>query len=115
MDAPKRSACGKKKLRLEGITSGNNHIPGKVHYCADLSVKNSDGKVFALNDTLIKVEKATEICLYVSMATNFVNYKDISANPYERNEKYLKNSMKDFEKAKIEHVAAYKKCLIELL
>ena len=109
MDAPKRSACGKKKLRLEGITSGNNHIPGKVHYCADLSVKNSDGKVFALNDTLIKVEKATEICLYVSMATNFVNYKDISANPYERNEKYLKNSMKDFEKAKIEHVAAYKK------
>lgn len=109
MEAPKRSLRGKKGLRLEGITGGNEYIPGKVHYCADLSIKNKDGRIVAVNDTLIKVEKATELYLYISMATNFVNYKDISANPYERNEKYLKNAARNYEKAKMEHVAAYKK------
>ena len=36
------------------------------------------------NDTLFSVQEP-ELTLYISMATNFVNYKDISGDPYQRN------------------------------
>nr|WP_291529333.1 glycoside hydrolase family 95 protein [Bacteroides sp. UBA939] len=107
MPEPKYSIQGKKELRLEGITKGSKFFPGKVHYCADLKVKNRGGEVVA-TDTLLSVKDATELTLYISMATNFVNYKDISADPYQRNEDYMKNAGKDYKKAKAAHIAAYK-------
>lgn len=107
MQNPTQSIQGKKELRLEGITSDSKFFPGKVHYCADLKLKNKGGEVIA-NDTLLHVQGATELTLYISMATNFVNYKDISANPYQRNAAYLKNADKDYKKAKAAHIAAYK-------
>ena len=48
MRDPKRSIYGKKGLRLEGITHGSRYFPGKVHYCADLDVKNKGGEVTML-------------------------------------------------------------------
>lgn len=106
MPDPKTSVTGAKQLRLEGLTSGTDFFPGKVHYCADLLVKNKGGKVVT-GDTLLQVSGATEMTLYISMATNFVNYKDISADPYERNKNYLKNASKNYQKAKAAHIAAY--------
>ncbi len=108
MKNPKRSALDSRKLRLEGMTDGSNFFPGKVHYCADLLLKNKGGQVNT-NDSVIQVRKANMLTLYVSMATNFVNYKDVSGNPYQRNSVYLKNASKDYEKAKAAHIAAYKK------
>ena len=72
MRDPKRSIYGKKGLRLEGITHGSRYFPGKVHYCADLDVKHKGGKVITANDTLLSVQGASELTLYISMATNFV-------------------------------------------
>jgi len=109
MRDPKRSIYGKKGLRLEGITHGSRYFPGKVHYCADLDVKHKGGKVITANDTLLSVQGASELTLYISMATNFVNYKDISGDPYQRNKAYLKNAAKDYSKAKAAHIAAYQK------
>lgn len=106
MPSPKVSAQSKNMLRLEGITTGTKFFPGKVHYCADVKVKNRGGKVVAA-DTLLQVKDATELTLYISMATNFVNYKDISGNPYERNAAYMKNAGKNYQKAKAAHIAAY--------
>ena len=107
MRDPKRSIYGKKGLRLEGITHGSRYFPGKVHYCADLDVKNKGGEVTMANDTLLSVQGASELTLYISMATNFVNYKDISGDPYQRNKTYLKNAEKEYDKAKAAHIAAY--------
>lgn len=107
MKDPKRSITGSKEMRLEGMTDGTQYFPGKVHYCADLLVKNKGGKVVAA-DTLLHVQDATELTIYISMATNFVNYKDISADPYRRNEAWLKNASKSYAKAKAAHTAAYK-------
>ncbi len=107
MADPKRSVSAKKVLRLEGMTEGSKYFPGKVHYCADLQVKNRGGKVVAQNDTLLQVNGATEVTLYIAMATNFVNYKDVSADPYQRTAAYLKNASKDYKKAKAAHIAAY--------
>lgn len=107
MKNPSRSTFDKKSLRLEGMTDGSEFFPGKVHYCADLTAKNRGGKI-AVSDTLIQVKGATELTLYISMATNFVNYKDISADPYLRNKKYLKQANKNYLKAKEAHIAAYR-------
>lgn len=68
-----RKVCGWKVLRMAAVI-----FLGKVHYCADLDVKHKGGKVITANDTLLSVQGASELTLYISMATNFVNYKDIS-------------------------------------
>lgn len=108
MAKPERSSLGKKGLRMEGLTKGTKFFPGKIHYCADLKVKNKGGKVVA-GDTLLTVSGATELTIYISMATNFVNYKDISADPYKRNAKYLKSAGRNYNKAKRDHIEFYKK------
>lgn len=43
MKNPTYSIPGKRNLRLEGTTEGTNFVPGKVHYCADLKLKNKGG------------------------------------------------------------------------
>ncbi|NDW13632.1 glycoside hydrolase family 95 protein [Bacteroides sp. 214] len=109
MRDPKRSSSARNKLRLEGMSHDSKFFPGKVHYCADLQVSNSGGQITAASDTLLQVRNANTLTLYISMATNFVNYKEISANPYKRNNEYLKNASKNYVKAKAAHIAAYKK------
>lgn len=107
MKNPARSVLGRKGLRLEGTTDGSKFFPGKVRYCADMELKNKGGEIVA-GDTLLSVKGARELTLYISMATNFVNYKDISADPYQRNAQYLKNASKNYQKAKEAHTAVYR-------
>lgn len=106
MKNPSRTVLKGNVLRLEGMTDGTKFFPGKVHYCADVKVKNKGGKVIS-GDTLLTVKGATELTVYIAMATNFVNYKDLSGNPYNRNKQSLKNTAKDYRKAKAAHIAAY--------
>ena len=49
----------------------------------------SDGTVKAEGETL-RVEGATEATLYISAATNFVNYHDVSGNAAQKNEASFK-------------------------
>lgn len=107
MKNPRRSTTGRKAIRLEGMTDGTDFFPGKVHYCADLQLKNRGGQVTA-TDTLLRVQGATELTLHIAMATNFTNYKELSADPYERNARALKNASRSYEKARAAHVAAYR-------
>ena len=108
MPSPQFSAPAKNQLRLEGITSGNKFREGKVHYVADLLIRNQAGTL-TVCDTMASVRDASQLTLYISMATNFVNYKDISADPYARNRTYLKNASKPVYKAREAHTAAYRK------
>ena len=94
-------------LRIEGLSTSTPHFEGKLHYVADLKAITSGGSVKRENDRLL-VSSASELTLYISMATNFVNYKDISADPYKRVAAYMKNSDKTYETARAEHVAYYK-------
>ncbi len=107
MPSPVTKAAGR-MLRMEGVTSGNDFIPGAVRYCTDVKAVNKGGRLLAQGDSL-KVEKATELLIYVSIATNFVNYRDISADPEKRCEAYMKNSSRSYAKAKEAHIAAYRK------
>lgn len=102
-----RKALGGDGLRMEGMSGSTDYIEGKVHWCADMRVKH-DGGSLSVSDTLLTVSQATELTIYISIATNFVNYDDISADPYSRNAAWLENMEKTYAEAKEEHVAAFR-------
>ena len=69
----------------------------------------ADGTVKVDGET-IKVEGATEATLYISAATNFVNYHDVSGDAAKKNEQFLANAetMK-FDQLLKRHLAEYQK------
>ncbi|MDR2916590.1 MAG: glycoside hydrolase family 95 protein [Tannerella sp.] len=99
---------GKNKLSMEGTTKGDDFTPGAIRFRADLRLDIQGGKSEA-GDTSLIVTNANSATIYIAMASNFVNYKDISGNPVARNEAYMKNAGKNYKKALQEHIAAYRK------
>ncbi len=111
------TTVGKNRLSMEGITKGegkgmdeqsvDKNKPG-LRFRADLRVDVEGGSV-APNDTLLQVSKANAVTIYIAMASNFVNYKDISGDPVQRNVAYMKNAGKKYAKALQAHIDAYQK------
>ncbi len=92
------------EISLSGITSTHERQKGKVKFNGRLTAKINGGKSI-YKDGVLSVENATEAILYVSIATNFVNYKDISANETERAKTYLANALKaNYTQAKRSHI-----------
>jgi len=97
------------ELRLNGTTGDFEGLEGKVKFTAIAKIINENGALKADNDTLISVNDATSATIYISMASSFINYNDISGNASEKAEKYLEAALKKgFDKLKKEHVATYK-------
>ncbi|HEV8282942.1 MAG TPA: glycoside hydrolase N-terminal domain-containing protein [Chitinophagaceae bacterium] len=72
-----------------------------------LSVETKNGKVLVQNDKII-VDKADEATLYLTAATNYKNYKDISADPGTICKKDLQMvNAKTFNQVKSAHVREY--------
>ncbi len=107
MPSPSFSFTPDGLLRMEGNNTSNGHVEAKLRYVADLRVVNKDGEL-ERKDGRIIFKGVTDMTLYVSMATNFVNYGDISGDPYERNARYMANSSKDYGQAKNDHVKIYR-------
>lgn len=69
----------------------------------------ADGTVKVEGETL-KVEGATEATLYISAATNFVNYHDVSGNAAQKNEQFLAAAeVMKFDQLLKRHLAEYQK------
>lgn len=67
----------------------------------------TDGMVKAVGNE-ISVENATEATLYISAATNFVNYHDVSGDAAKKNEEFLaKAEMMTFGQLQKRHVEKY--------
>ena len=101
------SVPARNQLRLEGQGDAKGGIPGAIHYVDELKATAKGGKVTATDQTLC-VEGATELILHIAMATNFVDYKTVNADPYARNAVSMKNSAKKYAQALAAHVAAYR-------
>src|SRR5690606_3344074 len=94
-------------LILSGLGSDHENQKGQVKFNVIARVKNSSGVVSA-DTSGIKVNKADTVVVYLSMATNFVNYHDISANPHSRATANLnKDYKKDYEKLLYAHSEFY--------
>lgn len=95
-------------VTLSGVSYLHEGLKGKVEFQGRLTVKAQGGK-FTCRDGALTVENADEAVVYVSIATNFNNYKDISGNQVERAKRYLSEALlHDYEASKKAHVAFYK-------
>lgn len=101
------STEGNNKLIMAGITGDCDSMKGAVNFQAQVKIKTEGGSVSA-NDSSIIVKDADSAILYISIASNFNNYGDISADAALRANSYLKNAFnKRYETALKEHISDY--------
>ncbi|MDP2890027.1 MAG: glycoside hydrolase family 95 protein [Bacteroidota bacterium] len=112
MDRPKPSvvnvtANANGELIMSGITSEFEKMPGSVKFEAKVKIVAKGGKVTA-SESSLDVANADLVTLYISMATSFVNYQDVSANATERANAYLQKALKKkYDQALKDHVADF--------
>lgn len=63
------------QLTLSGVSQTHDHQRGGVKFQGRIKATNKGGQL-AVKDGLISVDGADEVTLYISIATNFKNYKD---------------------------------------
>lgn len=112
MDRPSKSDVsvnGTDELVLSGKTSDFDKVKGNVQFEARTKIIAARGIVTA-TDTALNVKDADAVTIYISIATSFRNYNDISANAGERTAAYLQNAMKkSYEQIQKDHIADYQR------
>ena len=112
MDRPaavKISTWGDNTLIMSGITGDCDSVKGKVQFQAQAEIL-TDGGVTHATDTALSVTNANSATVYISIASSFKNYADISADAGARTEAYLRNALKKApEQALQDNIAAYQK------
>ncbi len=103
------SKSNRNELIFEGTTGDVDNKKGKIKYAGKANCTLKGGSVVALNNKLI-IKDADEVIIRIAIATNFKNYKDLSANPSEKNADVLaKASKKTYSESLQDHVIAYQK------
>lgn len=98
-----------KQLTFAGTTIDHETVKGMVRYKGIVDFK-LDGGTSSSTDSTIAVANANAVTIYISIATNFNNYLDISGNENERAEEYLnKATLKTYASILEGHIAAYQK------
>lgn len=98
-----------KQLTISGTTIDHEGVKGMIKYKGIAQIKTQGG-FFSTTDTSISVKGADVATIYISIATNFNNYHDVSGNEKERAAAYLNKAIsKPFAGILKAHVAAYQK------
>ena len=93
-------------MKSRGI--GHEGVPGGLFAETLVKVANVGGKVIRGSGSL-SVREADEATLYISTATNFVNYLDIGGDAYKKASEVLKKAVRrDYAAARAAHVEKYK-------
>jgi len=87
-------------LVLEGQGSNHEGIEGVIRYQTHTTIKNDGGSV-VYSDSKISVNNATSVIIYVSIATNFVDYKTVNADPQKKATDKLNAALKHNYKSAI--------------
>ena len=96
--------AGSKDLTVQGTTGSHEGVEGKVNFNGIARITATGGKV-SHSDTAISVSNATTALVYISIATSYVNYKDLSADAVKRSVSYLPT--KTYPQLLQEHISAY--------
>jgi len=98
---------GKNELILSGVTGDHDKIPGKVAFEIRARIIVTGGDISA-SDSSLEVRRATTATIFISIATNFKNYSDISADASLRCRDYLeKASGKNYVQLLKDHTLFY--------
>jgi len=102
-------SAGAGTLMQECVTDGHETVPGGLlKFCNIVRVK-TDGRI-SEKDSSLRVSNATTAELYISIATNYVNYHDLSADAGLRAKSYLTNALTSvYPDILKRHIASYKK------
>ena len=97
------------ELELDGKTTDHEGIKGKVKFSSLVKIINSNGEISS-NDTSLSVSDADSVTIYISIATNFINYHKLGADQLKRAENYLSGALKkNYDEALKDHIAYYQK------
>ncbi len=103
-DYIKMDGLGSDGLVVSGKSADYMGVAGKLKYECRLKVVNTGG-IITVDDEHLMVKEANTVYLYISAATNFVNYKDVSGKAVERNDVYLLNGLKkNYAQLKSAHI-----------
>ncbi len=82
------STSENRELKLHGKTSNFEGVEGKVEFQAIIKIEIQGGKIIADSDAF-KIQDADSVTMYISIASNFNNYKDLSIDEKEKSAEYL--------------------------
>ncbi len=96
-------------ITLQGVSSLHEKLKGKVEFQGRVTAKTVGGKLTS-RDGVLSVVGADEAIVYTSIATNFVNYKDITGDFIAKAKGYLAGAInRPYAEAKQSHVDFYQK------
>ncbi|RVT79847.1 glycoside hydrolase family 95 protein [Flavobacterium sufflavum] len=97
------------EIVMTGTGTNFEGVKGKVKFEGRLAVQNKGGKVTSKNGVL-SINGADEATLYISIGTNFVDYKTLDENQEQKCKRFLEAALtKNFDEIKKAHVAYYQK------
>ncbi len=104
------ATMGNNVLFMSGKTNDFEKVKGNLlQFETKVQILNTGGKISA-SDTALSITRADAATIYISMATNFVNYNDISANASERVNNYLDKALqRNYNQILKDHIADYQK------
>ncbi|MDO1445543.1 glycoside hydrolase family 95 protein [Rhodocytophaga aerolata] len=106
---PQIKASSKNELTISGTTSDHEGVKGLVKFKGIARMKTEGGTISS-NDTSLIVKGANTATIYISIASNFNNYKDISGDEQARAAGYLNKAYsKSYKAILTPHIAAYQK------
>lgn len=98
-----------KDLTISGTTSDHESVKGMVEYKGITRIKLEGGSIQSTDTSLI-VKGANSATIFISIATNFNNYQDLSGDENKRAADYLyKAYPKTYSTLRTAHITAYQK------
>ena len=102
-------AISTNQLTFSGTTVDHETVKGMVKYKGIVQLKTTGGLISS-TDTSITLKNADAVTIYISIATNFINYHDLAGNENELALEYLNRAItKSFTNILKAHVIAYQK------
>jgi alpha-L-fucosidase 2 len=100
---------GNNEIILSGISGDQEGIKGGVKFIADVKVLIEGGES-STDETSLRVKNANVATVYISMGTNFKNYKDISGDANKKAGNYLEAVLKKgYSKILSDHIEDYQR------
>ena len=95
------------EIVLSGTGDRLENLKGKITFTGRATAKVEDGVVNS-RDGVLSINGADEATIYVTIATNFKHYNDISENDTLKSEYLLQDALKhDYYSMRSEHIAKY--------
>jgi len=98
-----------KELTIAGTTSDHEGVKGLVKFKGIVRIK-LEGGTMTTNDTALLVKGANAATIYISVATNFIKYDNVSGDENKMAAAYLNKAFpRSWTAMRSSHIAAYQK------